>query len=133
MGYRVLALDPNSQHMSLAVLRKIRDLVNAGAVVVGSKPIESPSQADDQMEFKTIADQLWGERDPVRGRSQGIERQGRGLLSLSRQSVEPSLQPTDFLGGTTFRPTRPVLNSCRWIRMAVSVPLLQTTTPVAIS
>jgi hypothetical protein len=60
MSYRVLALDPNSQHMSLAVLRKIRDLVNAGAVVVGSKPIESPSQADDQAEFKTIADQLWG-------------------------------------------------------------------------
>jgi hypothetical protein len=60
MSYRVLALDPNSQHMSLAVLRKIRDLVNAGAVVVGSKPIGSPSQADDQAEFKTIADQLWG-------------------------------------------------------------------------
>ena len=60
MSYRVLALDPNSRHMSLAVLRKIRDLVNAGAVVVGPKPIDSPSQADDQAEFKTIADQLWG-------------------------------------------------------------------------
>ena len=47
MSYRVLALDPNSQHMPLAVLRKIRDLVNAGAVVVGPKPIESPSLADD--------------------------------------------------------------------------------------
>ena len=35
MSYRVLALDPNSQRMPLAVLRKIRDLVNAGAVVVG--------------------------------------------------------------------------------------------------
>jgi hypothetical protein len=27
---------------------------------VGFKPIDSPSQADDQAEFKTIADQLWG-------------------------------------------------------------------------
>jgi len=60
MSYRVLGLDPNSRHMSLAVLRKIRDLVNAGAIVVGPKPIDSPSQADDQAEFKTIADQLWG-------------------------------------------------------------------------
>jgi len=30
MSYRVLALDPNSRYMSLPVLRKIRDLVNAG-------------------------------------------------------------------------------------------------------
>ena len=60
MSYRVLALDANSRHMSLAVLRKIRDLVNAGAAVVGPKPIDSPSQADDQAEFQTIAGQLWG-------------------------------------------------------------------------
>lgn len=60
MSYRVLALDPNSQHMSLAVLRRIRDLVNAGAVVVGPKPIESPSLADNQAEFRAIADKLWG-------------------------------------------------------------------------
>jgi hypothetical protein len=46
--------------MQLAVLRKIRDYVNAGAVVVGSKPTESPSNADDQSEFKRIADGLWG-------------------------------------------------------------------------
>jgi len=60
MSYRMLALDPNSQHMPLAVLRKIRDMVNAGAVVVGPKPIDSPSLSDDAAEFKTIADQLWG-------------------------------------------------------------------------
>ena len=60
MSYRVLALDPNSQRMPLAVLRKIRDLVQAGAVVVGPKPIESPSLSDSQDEFQTIAGQLWG-------------------------------------------------------------------------
>lgn len=61
MSYRVLAFDANSQRtMPLPVLRKIRDLVNAGAVVVGPKPIDSPSLSDDQAEFKTIADQLWG-------------------------------------------------------------------------
>jgi hypothetical protein len=35
-------------------------MVNAGAVLVGAKPIDSPSQGDDQAEFKTIAGQLWG-------------------------------------------------------------------------
>jgi hypothetical protein len=59
MSYRILALDANSQHMPLAVLRKIRDMVNAGATVVGSKPIDSPSLHDDQVEFKSIADRLW--------------------------------------------------------------------------
>ncbi len=60
MSYRVLALDPNSRHMSLPVLRKIRDLVGAGAVVAGPKPIDSPSLSDNQAEFQAIADQLWG-------------------------------------------------------------------------
>jgi hypothetical protein len=60
MSYRVLALDPNAQHMVLPVLRKIRDLVGAGAVVAGPKPTDTPSLSDDQAEFHAIADQLWG-------------------------------------------------------------------------
>ncbi|HEU4387827.1 MAG TPA: glycosyl hydrolase, partial [Blastocatellia bacterium] len=60
MSYRVLALDPNSRYMSLPVLSKIRDLVNAGAIVVGGKPVGTPSLSDDQKQFQAIADQLWG-------------------------------------------------------------------------
>jgi hypothetical protein len=59
MSYNLLALDANSRHMTLPVLRKIRDLVNAGAIVVGDKPSETPSLKDDPAEFKTIVDQLW--------------------------------------------------------------------------
>ncbi len=59
MSYRLLALDANSRHMSLAVLKKIRELVKAGAAVAGPKPVESPSLADDQAEFLAIADELW--------------------------------------------------------------------------
>jgi hypothetical protein len=59
MSYRLLALDPNSRHMSLAVLKKIRELVKAGAAVAGPKPTESPSLADDQAEFGAIAAELW--------------------------------------------------------------------------
>jgi hypothetical protein len=42
MQYRVLALDPHAQHMSLPVLRKIRELVQAGAIVSGAKPTDTP-------------------------------------------------------------------------------------------
>ncbi len=59
MSYRVLALDANSRHMSLPVLRKIRDLVGAGATVAGPKPIGTPSLSDNEAEFRTISDQLW--------------------------------------------------------------------------
>jgi hypothetical protein len=59
MTYRLLVLDPYSQHMSLPVLRKIRDLVDAGAVVAGSKPTDTPSLSDDKSEFAKIADDLW--------------------------------------------------------------------------
>lgn len=59
MSYRVLAIDANALHMPLAVLKKISDLVGAGAIVVGAKPIESPSLADDPAEFKALADRLW--------------------------------------------------------------------------
>jgi len=60
MRYRVLALDPNSRHMSLPILRKIRDLVAAGAVVAGPKPLATPSLSDDEGEFRRLADELWG-------------------------------------------------------------------------
>jgi hypothetical protein len=59
MSYRVLALDPRAAHMSLAVLRKIRDLANAGAVVVGAKPVDDPSLSDDAAEFHAMAGELW--------------------------------------------------------------------------
>ena len=59
MRYRVLALDPHSQHMSLPVLRKIRELVQAGATVAGPKPTDTPSLSDDPKEFLSIVDQMW--------------------------------------------------------------------------
>jgi hypothetical protein len=86
MSYRVLALDPYSRHMSLPVLKKIRDLVNAGAVVVGPKPVDSPSLSDDQAEFKTIADQVFGsgtgERTYGKGKVYAGQTLAQALLAL---------------------------------------------------
>jgi hypothetical protein len=58
-AYKVLVLDANSREISLPVLRKIRDLVEQGAIVVGSKPAGTPSLSDDQKEFEKIVSQLW--------------------------------------------------------------------------
>ncbi len=61
MSYRLLVLDKNARRMPLTVLRRIRDYVREGAAVAGPKPTESPSLMDDQIEYKSIADELWGE------------------------------------------------------------------------
>src|SRR6266567_3477185 len=85
MRYRVLALDPHSQHMSLPVLRKIRDLVEAGAIVCGPKPTNTPSLTDDAAEFRTIAEQLWGSGDGSavgKGRVHGKQNLGETLAAL---------------------------------------------------
>lgn len=60
MEYRVLALDASTSRLCVPVLRKIRDLVRAGAIVVGKKPFATPSLADDENEFDAIVAELWG-------------------------------------------------------------------------
>jgi hypothetical protein len=93
MSYAVLALDANSRHMSLPVLHKIRDLVNAGAVVVGSKPTDSPSLSDDQAEFRSIADQLWGSGEGEHAHGQGKVYGGRTIgQALAALHVEPDFE-----------------------------------------
>jgi len=60
MHYRALYLGGSSRMMTLPVLRKVRDLVKAGAMVVGERPTGSPSLADNGAEFTAIAEELWG-------------------------------------------------------------------------
>ncbi len=65
MSYRLLVL-PDTMFMRPAIARKIKELVDAGATVVGPKPTQSPSLTDYPQcdrEVKQIADELWGEVD----------------------------------------------------------------------
>ena len=59
-SYRILYLGGRSQRMTLPVLKQLSSLVEQGAVIVGNKPADSPSLADDEGEFKRVADALWG-------------------------------------------------------------------------
>jgi hypothetical protein len=73
MSYRLLGLDPYSEHMSLPVLQAIHRLVEQGAVVAGPKPTDDPSLADDQAEFHRLADELFGD-------GSGVHRVGSGTV-----------------------------------------------------
>jgi len=65
MSYRLLVL-PEREDMSLAVMRKIAELVEAGATVVGPKPVRAPGLAEypncDEA-VRGLADRLWGNCD----------------------------------------------------------------------
>ena len=68
MSYRVLVL-PERETMTPALLRKIKELVEAGATVVGPRVLKSPSLSgypDCDAEVKRLADELWGDSDGIR-------------------------------------------------------------------
>ena len=82
MSYRVLGLDPYSQHMSLPVLRAIHKLVEDGAVVAGPKPTDDPSLADDQAEFQKLNDELFGDGTGVHKVGKGTVYAGQSLTDV---------------------------------------------------
>ncbi len=89
MSYRLLVL-PNAETMTPKVLGKIRDLVEAGATIVGSRPSKSPSLSDYpkcDKDVRKLAEQLWG---PDGAPAQLAERkvgQGRVFWSAAFQKV----------------------------------------------
>ena len=58
--YRLLFLGGSSDRMTVRALRRIEELVAAGAVVAGRRPSRSPSLADDDGEHARLCDALWG-------------------------------------------------------------------------
>ena len=58
-GYKILVLDKSTANMTLPVLKRIKEMVNAGAVVYGNKPLHTPSLKDDVEQFNALVDELW--------------------------------------------------------------------------
>jgi hypothetical protein len=68
MSYRVLVL-PERETMTPALLRKVRDLVAAGATVVGPRPRRSPSLSGYprcDADVERLAAEIWGDCDGVK-------------------------------------------------------------------
>ncbi|MCS7224542.1 MAG: glycosyl hydrolase [Armatimonadetes bacterium] len=106
-SYAVLVL-PDRREMTPALLRRIRDLVKAGATVVGPKPEKSPSLTDfprcDE-EVRRLADEVWG---PCDGQKVTHHRFGKGQVFwgvplsevLKRLGVEPDWVLSSAASGT---------------------------------
>jgi hypothetical protein len=103
MTYRVLVLPP-SQEMTPEVLGKLRQLVAAGAVIIGPRPTASPSlehypKADD--EVHALATDLWGDTDALTNNQHHF---GKGTVYsglavnklLARLRIEPDFAAADY-------------------------------------
>jgi hypothetical protein len=79
MSYRVLVL-PQIREMRPQLVAKLRDLVRGGGIVVGPRPLRSPSlsgyPASDE-DVRTLAEELWGDLDGV---SRTIRHYGKGQV-----------------------------------------------------
>lgn len=93
MSYRILVL-PKLETMRPEVLKKIKELVEQGAVVLGPAPKYSPSmqnypEADQQVQI--IAAELWGNVDGINVKSRYV---GKGMI-LSGMEMQEAL---DLIG-----------------------------------
>jgi hypothetical protein len=101
MDYRLLVLDPYSEHMSLPVLRAIYALVQQGAIVAGPKPIDTPSLADDQVEFNKLNDELFGDGTGMHVLGSGKVFAGQDAASaLNALGITPDFNHTKPLPAT---------------------------------
>ncbi len=92
MSYRVLVL-PQIDRMTLPVLRKIRDLVAAGATIVGPKPVKSPSLVgypNVDAEVQSLASEVWGDLDGIM-RNRHYSGKGQVIWGLPLANVMTSL------------------------------------------
>ena len=87
MSYRLLVL-PESQTMTPPLLARIAELAEAGATVVGPRPVRSPSltgypECDGRV--KELAGRLWGDGD---GKNATEHRIGNGRIVWGKTPEE---------------------------------------------
>ncbi len=88
MSYRLLALS-DARAMTPRLLRKLKELVEAGATVVGPRPLQSPSlsgypKCDE--EVRQLSRELWGDCDGQRVKENRCGR-GRVVWGLAPEDV----------------------------------------------
>ncbi len=94
MSYAVLVLRPLPA-ISLPVLRKVEQLVEAGATVIGPKPERASglgNQPQNDQEVRRIADRLWGPEGAGRNIGRGRVIAGR----TAREVFQADGLPPDF-------------------------------------
>ncbi len=90
MSYRVLVL-PEVPTMTPRLLRKVKELVQAGATVIGPPPVKSPSLTgypECDAEVKKLAAQAWG-NGMVEGWNDGKERSS-SIPTFQHSNIPPA-------------------------------------------
>ncbi|NOW45818.1 hypothetical protein FHW96_001976 [Novosphingobium sp. SG751A] len=77
--YRVLYLGGSSRRMTLPTLRRIAELVEGGATVIGMAPESSPGLMNDRAEYDALVRKLW----PASGGTGAAVRVGKGQVIAS--------------------------------------------------
>jgi len=104
MNYRILALDESTAYMTLPVLKKLEDLVRAGAVIVGPEPVNTPSLNDDDTEFRKIAERLWKDGKAINETGKGKVYTDYSLENaLNDLNIEPDFSYSENKPGTKMR------------------------------
>lgn len=95
--YRAIYLGGTSARMTLPVLKRLSELVDAGATVVGMPPIGSPALVDDAGEIAQLTHRLWA--------SSGETKNGEGRVFASRDIsaalLSHGLEPDFAVTGST--------------------------------
>jgi len=103
-SYRILAMDPSTSRMTVPVLRKIKKMVEAGAVVCGTKPVETPSNSDDLDEFDALVNELWANENGVNNIGNGKVYGGYTIAEvLQREDITPDFVYTKPKDDTELR------------------------------
>jgi len=79
MSYRILVL-PDQEDMQIEVLKKLDELVLAGATIIGPKPLDIPGMQDlesRKAELQILADKIWG---PCNGTTVKQNSYGKGTV-----------------------------------------------------
>ncbi|SDT61693.1 Glycosyl hydrolases family 2, sugar binding domain [Pseudarthrobacter equi] len=87
--YRLLYLGGSSHRMTLKALRRLAELLDAGALVAGWRPERSPSQSDDPAQWAAAVEHLWG-RHPGLIDLAGVAAADGVTTALAQAGVEPS-------------------------------------------
>jgi hypothetical protein len=104
--YRVLVL-PQTDRMTLPVLRKVAELVRGGATVIGPRPVRSPSLVGGpsaEAEHAALAEEIWGDLDGSdrtrRSHGAGTVVWGQSLAAvLSHAGISPDVEFAPPLDG----------------------------------
>ena len=121
MSYRVLVL-PEWSTMTPALLRKITQLVEDGATVIGAPPHKSPSLTNypaADAEVQSLAAHLWGKAPYAAARKVG---QGIVMLDAAQTATASSIGKAQWIWFNEGDPARDAPEGTRYFRTHLEIP-----------